>query len=66
MNIMKTISNEERNLWKAYVFDMDIPDNRKECTEANLRWFMRNGAIRNMDHFLIQDALALVREVLRD
>jgi len=36
--------------WKRLTKDMVIPNERKQPTPENLRWFLRSGHIRNMNH----------------
>jgi hypothetical protein len=63
---MKTLTNEERNRWLNLVRDMDIPELRRDPTEANLRWFLRNAAIRNTSHDNFYSCMNLVRLFLND
>lgn len=41
---------------------MDIPEIRKEPTSVNLKWFLRNAAIRNQEHPNIDKAINFAKE----
>lgn len=44
---------------------MDIPSSRKEPTQANLRWLMRNINVRNESHPMIQPTKDIIKWLLR-
>ena len=45
------------------IASMDIPDARKNFNQPNVRWFLRNDAIKNRAHKNIDAALSLAREL---
>jgi hypothetical protein len=46
--------------------DLNIPDGRRAVNEQNLRWFLRNGAIQNMNHQNCYDAIDVAKTILRE
>jgi hypothetical protein len=42
---------------------MDIPARRRELTNPNIRWMLRNLRVRNSQHEKIDDAIAALIEV---
>jgi hypothetical protein len=63
---MITVSNDDKERWISLVRPMKLPQDRQELTEANMRWFLRQGAIQNMSHPNCQDVIGMIRELLRD
>lgn len=47
---MDTLTNHTKQKFEKLVRTMDIPDFRKKATQPNLRWFLRNAWIRNVNH----------------
>lgn len=46
--------------------EMDLPDIRRDFSKAeNIRWFLRNAAIRNMNKPFINTAIDLAKELLQ-
>ena len=56
-----TMDNETKKEWVKLVSTMDIPVERKEPTEANLRWFIRNAWIRNGSNRNLDAATLIAR-----
>ena len=44
---------------------MDIPEKRKELTDANMRWIMRNIGVRNENQPMVQPVRDLIKWLLR-
>jgi len=44
---------------------LNIPEERQEVNEQNLRWFLRNGAISNMKNINCLEAISLARQILQ-
>lgn len=44
---------------------MEVPQMRKELTDTNLRWLMRNIGSRNSEHPMVQPARDLIKWLLR-
>lgn len=53
------------NVWNNLIKGMDIPDRRKHETKENLRWFIRNGGIRNHNHMNFDAALTYAKDAIR-
>lgn len=53
-------TKEEREKFLKLTKTMDIPELRREPTEANLLWFLRNAWIKNSSHenFLVATDMA--------
>ena len=49
--------------YEYFVRSMNIPEDRKRFNQANVRWFMRNGAIQNRTHKYFEVAYALARKL---
>ena len=46
--------------------DMDVPLSRRDTSdESNLRWLLRNLAIRNSAHPKLKETLALILQALK-
>ena len=45
--------------------DFEIPDDRRTVNEQNLRWFLRTGAIRYINHQNCYDAIDVAKTILR-
>lgn len=49
---------------------MDVPENRRELHGApaagNLRWLLRNLAVRNRNEPMFETAMTLTREILKN
>ena len=50
----------------AALWDMNIPENRRDLTLENLRWLSRNLAINNCDHKSFHKAKVLIAELLKE
>ena len=42
---------------------MDIPVSRKQCNHENVLWFLRSGAIKNMKHKNVHEAIVLAQKL---
>lgn len=49
--------------YERLIQTMDLPVFRKTYNQANVRWFLRNGAIQNRSHRNFSAALALAIEL---
>ena len=49
--------------FEKIVESMNIPQERKTATPENARWFLRSGAIQNSNHFDIQKAIDLAKQI---
>jgi hypothetical protein len=59
--------NEKERTEREYrdlIYSMDIPKERQEPTQPNIRWFIRNGAVYNLSHPNYSAALKLARQML--
>ena len=56
--------NEQK--FRDLTFSMDIPKDRREPTDTNLRWFLRNGFVTNQSHKNFQDAVSLAMRILNE
>ena len=49
---------------------MDVPENRRDLDDpscaGNLRWMLRNLAVRNRDEPMLETALNLAKEILKN
>lgn len=43
---------------------MNIPDERREVNQINLKWFLRNGAILNRNHINCDKAIRLAQKLI--
>jgi hypothetical protein len=59
-NLLEKSQKQFRDL----TFSMDIPKERREPTQTNIKWFLRNGAIFNMKHPNYEPAIKLARQML--
>lgn len=48
--MITVISKQTADRWAALTKSMDIPADRREITIANIRWFIRNGMLKNAHH----------------
>lgn len=56
------IDRNNRNKYLRLTRDMEIPDNRREPNEANLKWFLRNGLLKNAQHMHVYQALEIAKQ----
>lgn len=48
--MITVIPNQVATKWTALTKTMDIPEDRRDVTIANIRWFIRNGMLKNAGH----------------
>lgn len=48
--MITVIPNQTAEKWAALTKTMDIPHDRRDVTIANIRWFIRNGMLKNAHH----------------
>lgn len=51
--------------FRSLTFSMDIPKERRDPSQANLRWFLRNGFVVNQNHPNYDSAVDLALRMLR-
>lgn len=56
------IDKETRERFIKLTEKMDVPDLRREPTETNLRWFIRNAWIRNIGHQNFEAAMRIAKD----
>lgn len=56
------IEKNEAQQFTKLINGMDIPDMRREPTETNLRWFIRNAWIRNIGHQNFEAAMRIAKD----
>jgi hypothetical protein len=61
--IVEFLSSEDR--LQKILGDMDIPVNRRELTSYNLKWLARNIGLQNSNHPDLQEAITLIKKLLR-
>jgi hypothetical protein len=52
--------------FRSLTFSMEIPKERREPTQVNLRWFLRNGFVENQNHPNYDLVVSLALRMLRD
>lgn len=64
---MKTNSENRNEIrYRDLTFSMNIPKDRREPTDINLRWFLRNGFVTNQEHRNFQEAVSLAMRILNE
>lgn len=62
---MQTEKTRDEARWeRAVARYSEIPENRKNATPENLRWFLRNGAVLLRNHPEAEDAVRFAQKAL--
>ena len=58
-------SKDPQSRLLEFLDEMDIPLLRTKLTKSNLRWLLRNVRIRNSDHPNLDEAIDLLKDLVR-
>ena len=52
--------------YESLIRNMNLPQNRKNYSEPNVLWFIRSGAMQNMQHENFYAAYELAKDIIAE